>query len=132
VTELDPFYAIAFDYVPYRQLDATLSRDLGEHLTVAVGAEVRRLRDRSDERAFNRKFERYHADLTLLDLGARGLSLTFSGSLWESSGEAFRTAGFDLLNAGGGCPSTHCACYLPSPPFSPVAFSAALPAASTA
>jgi hypothetical protein len=95
-TELDPFYDIAFDYVPYRQVDATLGTDLGEHATIDLGADVRRLSDRSDEAAFNREFERYHADLTLLDLGTRGLSLSVSGNLWQSSGETFRTIAGDL------------------------------------
>lgn len=95
-TELDPFYDIAFDYVPYRQIAATLGSDLGEHCTLDVGADARRLSDRGEEAAFNREFERYHADLTLLDLGARGLSLTLSGNLWQSSGETFRTIAGDL------------------------------------
>jgi hypothetical protein len=96
VTQLDPFYAIAFEYVPYRQLEATLSGDLDDHVGVAVGSEIRRLSDRNDERAFNREFEHYHADLTLQDLGVKGLSLTLSGNLWQSTGEAFRAVAGDL------------------------------------
>lgn len=91
VTELDPFYDIAVDYAPYRQVQATWSRDLGPNLDAAVGAELRRLRDAGDEREFNREFERYHAALTCTDLLVPGLSLTVAGSLWDSTGEDFRT-----------------------------------------
>ena len=90
VTELDPFWSIAFDYVPYRQVDATLTRDLGHGVVVGGGFDLRRLRDRSDEAAFNREFEHYYADLTWSDVVLPGLSLTAAGNLYESSGESFR------------------------------------------
>ncbi|MBL9078494.1 MAG: hypothetical protein JNL08_13375 [Planctomycetes bacterium] len=96
VTELDPFTDIALDYVPYRQLGATLGLDLDEHVALGAGADVRRLSDRSDEREFNREFERYHADVTLRDFAVPGLSLVVSGSLWQTSGEAFRTLAGEL------------------------------------
>lgn len=96
VTELDPFYAIALDYVPYRQLDATLSRDFGEHWTIGGGVAVRRLKDASEEGAFNREFERTHADVTVRDLGVQGLSFTLAGSLWNSQGEDFQAVTGDL------------------------------------
>src|SRR5690606_27003375 len=90
VTELDPFTDVVFEYEPYRQIGATAGVDLGDHVVVDFGADVRRLADRSDERAFNREFERWHVDVSLLDLGTPGLSLTVSASLWDSSGEDFR------------------------------------------
>lgn len=96
VTEIDPFYAIALDYVPYRQLDATLSRDLGDHWTIGGGVAVRRLKDASEEGSFNREFERTHADVTVRDLGAKGLSFTLAGSLWNSQGEDFQAITGDL------------------------------------
>ncbi len=96
VTELDPFYSIALDYAPYRQIEGALSRDFGDHLTVNVGGELRRLQDSGDEGSFNREFERTHADVTLRDLGAKGLSLALGGSVWKSSGDTFRTVTGDL------------------------------------
>lgn len=96
VNELDPFSALLLEYEPYRQLDASLGTDLGDHVAIDVGADVRRLSDRSDERAFNREFERWHVDVALLDLGVRGLSLSVAGSVWQSSGEAFRALSGEL------------------------------------
>ncbi|MBX3464217.1 MAG: hypothetical protein KF830_13680 [Planctomycetes bacterium] len=96
VTELDLYFDIAADYRPYQQVSATVGTDLGTFATIDVGADVRRLDESSDEGRFNREFERLHADLTLLDLGTRGLSLTVSGSLWDSTGESMRTVAGDL------------------------------------
>lgn len=96
VTELDPFFAIGLEYVPYRQVEASLSADVDDHVEIGVGTEIRRLSDGNDEREFNREFEHYHADLTLTDLGLDGLSLSISGNLWQSTGEAFRAIAGDL------------------------------------
>ena len=92
VTELDPFWLIGFDYAPYRQLGATLRRDLTAQLSVGVGADVRRLRDSNDERGFNREFERYFVDVGWNDLFVRGLSLSFAGPLTYPKNDALRAA----------------------------------------
>ena len=97
VTELDPFWLIGFDYAPYRQLGATLRRDLSTQWSIGVGADLRRLRDGSDERGFNREFERWFADLACNDLFVRGLSLSIAASLWNSTGEDFRTLTGELV-----------------------------------
>lgn len=97
VAELDPFTAIAVEYAPYRQFEFTAVRALGEHCSVGLGAEVRRLRDRGDETQFNREFERWHADLAFTDLGTHGLSLSIAGSLWDASGEDLRTLTGELV-----------------------------------
>ena len=96
VTELDPFYTIGFEYSPYRQLDATLRREVLPGVELGVGADLRRLRDEADQSAFNREFERGHVDVTWSDVLLRGLSLSVSGSYWNSSGEDFRTATGEL------------------------------------
>jgi hypothetical protein len=96
VTELDLFIDIGADYAPFHEVDTSVGTDFGEFLALDLGADVRRLADASDERTFNREFERYYVDVTLLDLGLRGLSLTMSGSVWESTGESFRTVAGDL------------------------------------
>ncbi|MBL8747772.1 MAG: hypothetical protein JNK78_01325 [Planctomycetes bacterium] len=96
VTEIDPFFDIGFDYAPYRQLETTLDVDATEHVSVGIGADVRWLRDGADERAFNREFEHYRAFASWDDLFVPGLSASVSGSLWDSSGEEFRTVTGDL------------------------------------
>jgi hypothetical protein len=96
VTEVDPFHEIALDYAPYREVDASLGFDLGEQVLFDVGADVRRLESRADEGAFNREFERYRADFTVLDVFTRGLSVTISGSIWDSTGEEFETIAGDI------------------------------------
>ncbi|MFN7588729.1 MAG: hypothetical protein ACK5UQ_09495 [Planctomycetota bacterium] len=91
VTELDPFSLIAFEYAPFRQLDATLRREIVRDVEVGAGVDLRRLQDGGDQSAFNREFERLHADMTWRDVRWRGLSLSLAGSYWNSSGEDFRT-----------------------------------------
>ena len=90
VTEIDPYFVIASDYVPYRQIEASLTRDLMSDVTASVGGEVRRLSDRSEERRFNREFEHFYTDLTWSNVAWQGLSMTLVGNLWHSSGESFR------------------------------------------
>lgn len=96
VTELDPFFDIALDYFPYRQTGATAGADVGDSLVIDLGGDLRRLDEASDERAFNREFERCFADVTVLDVFARGLSVTVTGSRWNSSGEDFETLAGDV------------------------------------
>jgi hypothetical protein len=96
VTELDPFFAVAFAQTPYRQLDLAVERDFGVHMAIGLGADLRRLRDGGDESAFNREFDRLHADLWLRDLGLRGLGASFAASSWQTTGEDFRAATGEL------------------------------------
>ena len=90
VTDIDPYFVIASDYVPYRQFEASLTRDLMHDVTASIGADVRRLSDRSEERTFNREFEHFYTDLTWSNVAWPGLSMTLIGNLWHSSGESFR------------------------------------------
>ncbi|MCA8963328.1 MAG: hypothetical protein H6838_13695 [Planctomycetes bacterium] len=96
VTELDPFYEIAAEYQPYRQLDANVGTDLGDHVTVNTGGAIRRLRDSNDEGEFNREFERAYGDLELHAFGIDGLSVTVTGNYYNTQGEDFRTVTGDL------------------------------------
>jgi hypothetical protein len=97
VTELDPFYLIASEYSPYRQLELSVSHDLSADLTASLGGDVRRLASSSDESTFNREFEHTWADITLRNFFAKGLSATLAGNLWNSSGEASRAVTGELL-----------------------------------
>lgn len=96
VTELDPFVAIGLEYLPFRQLDAGVSYDLADDYTIGIGGQVRRLHDSDRVSAFNREFERLHADFSVRNLGIRGLTLSFSGSVWDAGDERFRTLTGDL------------------------------------
>jgi len=97
VTDIDPYFAIAGELSPFRQIDVSVTRDLSEQLVSSVGVELRRLSDASDEGTFNREFERYYADLTWRDAFARGLSLNAAGNLYESSGESFHALTGELI-----------------------------------
>ncbi len=90
VTELDPYYAIAGEYRPYRQIDATLSRDLGEDVTATLGGAMRRLADGGDEGTFNREFDRLNADLFVGRVFADELSLSLGASWWDTDDEDYR------------------------------------------
>jgi hypothetical protein len=96
VTELDPYYEILAEYVPFRQLDARVGPELGETFDVDLGTSIRRLSDPADAGTFNREFERGYVEFAVHDVGTEGLSLTLVGSLWTSDGEDIRTLTGDL------------------------------------
>jgi hypothetical protein len=91
VTELDPFWTIGFDYLPYRQWEGTLRRPFGQHLVLGLGADVRRLATGAEPGPFNREFERVFADASWQDLFVAGLTLSVAASLWNATGEDVRT-----------------------------------------
>lgn len=95
-TEFDPFFTSAFDYFPYRQVSTTVSKQLGEPLTVTAGADLRRLSDRSDEGQFNRDYERLYLSSTAYPLVDQSLSLTVSGDYWNSPGDDTTSLGVDI------------------------------------
>lgn len=97
VTELDPFWDVGFDYAPYRQLETSLQTDVAAGVSLGIAADVRALKDDADERAFNREFEHWRAFAVVDDLFVRGLSLSVSGSLWESTGEDSRAVSGELV-----------------------------------
>lgn len=97
VSDLDPFYLVASEYSPYRQIELSLTHELSKRLVVSAGSDIRRLTDRNDERTFNREFEHVWADATLRDVLVPGLSATIAGNLWDSSGEDSRALTGELL-----------------------------------
>lgn len=96
VTELDPFYLIAFAEAPYRQVDATATLAISDHLDVTAGADLRRLRDAADEGPFNREFERLHLGPAVHGLCDDRLSASLTAEYWNSQGEDFRTIGGEV------------------------------------
>lgn len=90
VTELDPYFETLFEYDPYHQLGASFEHDLGAHLGWTGGVDVRRLRDRHDDRPFNREFERYYLGPTWRALEGR-LTADVIGELWDTAGEHYET-----------------------------------------
>lgn len=96
VTEIDPYYEIAAEYVPFRQVDVRLGPDLGERFEVDVGTALRRLADDADAGTFNREFDRSFVELAVHDVATPGLSFALVGSIWSSDGEDIRTVTGDV------------------------------------
>jgi len=96
VTELDPYFEIASDFKPYRQLTAQVSRGFGEHFVLAGGADVRRLRNARDEGAFNREFTRGYLEPSLDGLFGGHLDASIVLERWETDGEDLDTVGGEL------------------------------------
>jgi hypothetical protein len=95
-TEFDPYFTAAFARFPYRQLGASVSKDLGEHFSVATGGDLRWLSAASDEGEFNRDYERVWLGPTVQRIGGEDLSLSLIGELWNTGGEDFATLGADV------------------------------------
>jgi len=89
--EFDPFFEIAGEYDPYRELRASASRGFGDHFTLAAGADVRRLVDDSDEGTYNHDFERWYLEPSLSDWLVEGMTITVAGELWDDGEEVTTT-----------------------------------------
>lgn len=95
-TEVDPFYEALLEYFPFYQARLQLAKGFAERYQVEAGAELRRLREASDEGEFNREFERYHARASVADLGTPGLTLGLTGELWNDGAEDIQSWAADL------------------------------------
>lgn len=94
--ELDYFYETLLDYQPFRQVTASISRELGEHASLDVGYDLRRVSDSDDVGDFNRDWERYYATGTLHDIEVEGLALSLTGDLWDDDERDISSLGADL------------------------------------
>jgi hypothetical protein len=94
--EFDPFFDIAGESNPDREVRATASKGFGEHFNVAGGADVRRLAHDSDQGTFNHDFERWYLSPSLLDWPIQGLTTTLTGDYWDDHDENFSTTELDF------------------------------------
>ncbi len=97
--EFDPFFTIAGESRPYRELRASASKGFGDHVDLTIGADVRRLADHADVGQFNREFERWFVEPALVDWPAEGMTISVTGELWDSDAERIETAGAELSQA---------------------------------
>src|SRR5688572_13545881 len=95
-TELDPFFEALQEYFPYRQASMNIAQALGEHATLDVGLDVRRLVDSGDEGEFNREWNRYYATATWSDLVAEGLALSVTVDRWDDDDRDVSSLGADF------------------------------------
>jgi len=96
VLEIDPFFNALHELSPYWQTGALLGKGLFEHTELQVGADLRRVDDRSDVGTFNRDYDRWFATLHVRDLPVKGLSIAVTGDVWHSDGQQVSTWGADL------------------------------------
>jgi hypothetical protein len=95
--EFDPYCSSLGELKPFWHANLLVQKGFGEHLTAEAGFEFRRLKDTSNESAFNHEFARYFATLSLSDLPIEGLSLTLNGDCWDT----YRPPGGDNWTVGG-------------------------------
>jgi len=96
VLELDPFTASLLALEPYHQARVQGSKGVGEHLILAAGADLRRLKDGDEEGEFNREFDRLHATATSLDTLDSELEVSLTGELWDATGTNVTSWGADV------------------------------------
>lgn len=94
--EFDPFFEAALDHEPYRQLSVSAAREFGERFGLAAGADVRRLRNDSDEGEFNREFERFWLTPSVSGWPGEGTELSLSAEWWSSPDDSIATLGADV------------------------------------
>ena len=89
--EFDPFFDVAGEYNPFRELRASASRGFGDHFTLAAGATIRRLVDDDDEGTFNHDFERWYLEPSMSDWPIEGMTIAVAGELWDDGEELITT-----------------------------------------
>jgi hypothetical protein len=91
--EANPLFDTLRVYQPFDQGQLFVTRYVNEHLTLDLGADVRRVRDEEDLGDFNRDFERAYLTATLEDALPGGLALAVTYDDWESDESSIE--GFD-------------------------------------
>jgi hypothetical protein len=94
--EIDPLYNSLLELFPYYQVTMLASGTVAQRWLVQAGYDVRRVDDGDDEGQFNRDFERYHLNSTILDLGRENLDFTLTGEYWDGDGSDVQTWGADV------------------------------------
>ena len=95
-TELSSFFDVLGQSFPYQSYDVKVRQLFGEHYAFDLGYFKRTLLDASQENFFNHDYSRSFVLLELIDLPARGVSLTLTGERWETQNREYNSAGFDL------------------------------------
>jgi hypothetical protein len=90
---LDPFSNALQQYEPFRRADVVVSSSLGEHTTLELGLEARRVTHSSDVGEFNRDWERYYATASLADVLHAGLTLALTLDDWNGDDRDIGTWG---------------------------------------
>lgn len=91
VTELDPFFEALLEYEPYWQLGVAVDQDLGSWFGLTGAVDVRRLRESTGDRPFNREFERYAFGPSVRGLFGGRLGGSVTAELWHTDGERIET-----------------------------------------
>jgi hypothetical protein len=94
--EVDPYFSSLAEYFPFQQVGLLASKAFGEHLSVDVGLDLRRLDDEDEVGEFNHEFERYYLSTVFPDLLLDGLELTLTADVWQDDQQDVRTWGADL------------------------------------
>lgn len=96
VLEADPYFNTLNELRPFHQWTLLLGQELGESVQLQAGADLRRVRDRSDIGFYNRDYDRFYGTVILADLGVDGLVLTGTADFWDANAQIVRGGGGDL------------------------------------
>lgn len=92
---LDPFFDSEGELRPFHQVGLLVSKGLGEHVTVDLGLDGRRVLEDSDVGRFNREFDRAFATLVLAELPAPGWTFSLTGDVWSDDDTEIESWGVD-------------------------------------
>ena len=97
--EFDPYFQSAFEYHPYRQIQASAGHLFGDHFDLSGGVDVRRVVDDGDEGAFNHDFERFYVVPMLIGVPDDATTISLTGELWIATPERIATVGGEVDHA---------------------------------
>jgi hypothetical protein len=96
-TTYDPYVAILGPSFSYHHLDIQISKLLGEHLAIDVGAAGRILEDGDREAPFNREFWRVWGSVSTFAWPTEEIDLSITGEYWDGDDDETASAGFEIV-----------------------------------
>jgi len=91
-TELSPYHVVLAEYAPYYRYKAMALKELGEHLSIEAGIDIRKLQDDADEGMLNHSYEKFYSSVHLVKLLDNKMDVSVSVEKWNASGHYDKTA----------------------------------------
>lgn len=95
VLDADPFFQALNELFPYDQWSMLAAKDLGKSLRLQAACDLRRVHDENDIGFYNRDYDHYYATASLFEFGVKGLQVSGTLDLWDSSGQDIKSWGAD-------------------------------------
>lgn len=95
VLEADPYFQQLNELFPYDQWSILAAKDLCKSVRLQLATDLRRVQDAGDIGFYNRDYDHYYATASLFEFGVKGLRLSATCDLWDSTGQDITSFGGD-------------------------------------